>query len=396
MKVYIAGIGMEGIQNLTVQAEKAIESSDLLIGSKRVLEPFCKYGKKFVEEWRAEEIRKILLQSSCDTVTVLFSGDVGFYSGASKLIHELKEFDTDVISGISSPVYFSSKTGIPWQNMKFISLHGEKSNIVRSVCRNEYCFFLLGGEVTPSDICSRLCDYKMGDTEVFIGENLGYEDEKILSGKAHEFTDLKIGKLAVMVCVNHEYERSIPHGIPDEKFIRSDVPMSKSEIRISAVSKLAVLPADVCWDVGCGTGAVSVEMALNCYEGKVCSVDLNKEAVELTRKNSIEFGCDNIEVSEGRAPQCLESFPKPDKVFIGGSCGEVGGIMDIALRKNPYTRFVITAVSLETLEETRRVMERLNMKYDVVQLAVTDMIKRGSHTMFSAKNPVFIIRGEMV
>ena len=121
MKVYIAGIGMEGIQTLTVQAEKAIESSDLLIGSKRVLEPFCKYGKKFVEEWRAEEIRKILLQSSCDTVTVLFSGDVGFYSGASKLIHELKEFDTEIISGISSPVYFSSKTGIPWQNMKFIS-----------------------------------------------------------------------------------------------------------------------------------------------------------------------------------------------------------------------------------------------------------------------------------
>lgn len=277
--------------------------------------------------------------------------------------------------------------------MKFVSLHGENSNIVRNVRRNELCFFLLGGEVTPAELCRRLCEYGMGETKIYIGENLAAENERILSGKASEFTDISLGKLTVAVTENPEYERIIPIGIADEKFTRGKVPMTKSEVRSVVISKLEIGRNSVCWDVGCGTGSVSAEAALQCFDGTVYAVDKNPEAAELTRENAHKFGCDNIEIICGSAPESLNELPAPDSVFIGGSSGRISEISDIAFAKNPNAVIVVTAVSIETLNDAAKAFEKYRIDPEIVQLAVTRTRKVGSHTMFSAENPVFIIKG---
>lgn len=394
MKVYIVGIGMDGVKTITKEAMAIIESADVLIGAERMLEPFSYLDKQCICSWKPDEIKNFLKQNNLENVVILMSGDCGFYSGAQKLISVLEDFETEVICGISSPVYFCSKINKPWQNMKFISLHGAKSNIVRNVCCNEHCFFLLGGDMNVSDICKKLCEYGMNDVLVYIGENLAYENERILTGIAKDFITHKSEKLAVMITENHFPEKSIFSGIPDDMFVRESVPMTKSEIRCIAVSKLNIGRNDICWDVGCGTGSVTVEMGLRCVDGKVFAVDKNDEAVRLTNENVHKFCCDNIEVINGNAPECLEFFPAPDKVFIGGSCGKIEEILHVVFSKNPCAEIVITAVSIETLASAVETMKKNGIKKpEIVQIAVTRTRKVGTHTMFSGENPVFIIKG---
>lgn len=394
MKVYIVGTGMEGRKTLTEEAKAIIENAEVLIGARRMVEPYMGMNKKFFISWKSEEIADYLCGKSFTSAAILVSGDCGFYSGAEKFVQLISDIDTEIICGISSPVYFCSKIQKPWQDMKFISLHGTDGNIVRNVCKNELCFFLLGGNITPAHICRKLCEYGLREVKIYIGENLGYENERILQGTAAELTELEFGTLTVAVAENPEYEHGTVSGIPDENFIRGRVPMTKSEVRSTVISKLDIGRNDLCWDIGCGTGSVSVEMAMQCFDGEVYSVDKNEDAVGLTRDNALKFGCDNIRITVGNAPEILEAFPAPDRVFVGGSQGRINEIFDIVFEKNPLAIIVITAVSLETLNDTISAFESHGiLSPEIVQLAVTRTKKVGSHTMLSAENPVFVIKG---
>ncbi|MGN0600906.1 MAG: precorrin-6y C5,15-methyltransferase (decarboxylating) subunit CbiE [Oscillospiraceae bacterium] len=392
--VYIIGIGMDGGKTITAEGLSAIEKADIIIGAERMLKPFQAFKKTSFCSWKSDEIAELLRSEKFENAAVLMSGDCGFYSGAEKLVQLISDIDIEIICGISSPVYFCSKIKKSWHNMKFISLHGTDGNIVRNVRRNEFCFFLLGGNITPGHICRKLCEYGMGGVKIYIGENLSYENERILQGTAAELTELEFGTLTVAVAENPEYEHGTVSGISDENFIRGSVPMTKSEVRNTVISKLNIGRNDICWDIGCGTGSVSVEMAMQCFDGKVYSVDKNEEAVGLTRENALKFGCDNIEIISESAPNVLSVLPAPDRVFVGGSQGRIDEIFDIVFEKNSCAQIVVTAVSIETLNDAVSAFEKHGISCpDIVQLAVTRTKKVGVHTMLSAENPVFIIKG---
>lgn len=393
MKVYIIGTGMDGDETLTIEAAEKIRSAEILIGAERVIKPFSKYCKPSFISWKPEEILEFIGKNHYETIAVLMSGDCGFFSGAERLVRTLKDYKTEIICGISSPVYFCSRIKKPWQDMNFISLHGTNGNIIRNICRNKYCFFLLGGEITPAHICRKICEYDLKNINVYIGEDLALKSEKICVGKANDFIGTEFGKLCVMVTENENYERGILSGIPDHNFVREDIPMTKSEVRSVVISKLNIGANDVCWDIGCGTGSVSVEMALQCCNGTVFSVDKNNSAAILTKKNSLKFGCDNIKIFCGNAPECLENFSVPDNVFIGGSSGNLKEIIEIAYKKNPLAKIVMTAVSLETLEMSLTAFKGFGIAPEIVQVSVTRTRNIGSHTMLAAENPVFIIKG---
>ena len=249
--------------------------------------------------------------------------------------------------------------------------------------------------MTVSRLCRRLCDYGMDDISVYIGEDLGYENERISCGKASEFLNHAASELCVLLAENPNYERHIRCGIDDEEFIRGKVPMTKKEIRANVVTGLEIGKNDVCWDIGCGTGSVSVEMALQCINGRVYSIDKNQEAVALTAENRRKFGCDNIDIIEGDAAEKAAGLPAPDCVFIGGSSGELEEIIHIALTKNSNLQLTINSVSLETLSESIRIFDKYGIEAEITQIAVTRTRKIGRHTMMSAENPVFIIKRKL-
>lgn len=389
--IRLIGIGMDGDATLTEAARTAIDEADAVFGAKRVTEPFFEGSAPVFNTWKAEEISEIIKGEKFKNICVLMSGDCGFYSGASRLIDKLPEFDVEVIPGISSVNYFAAKIKIPWQDMKFVSLHGIENSIVRNVRRNRYCFFLLGGDVSAAHLCGKLCDYGLSEINVYIGENLGYRNEKIVSGAAREFVSSRFDKLCVLVAENPDFERSAPFGIDDGKFIRGNVPMTKSEVRAVVMSKLAVGDGDICWDIGCGTGSVTVEMALQCGSGRVYAVDMSDVAADLTGRNCRKFGCDNVRAYHGNAPDILEVFPAPDCVFIGGSGGKLEEILKAVFgTAKRGARVVVTAVTLDTLETVRRVFAEHGVKPEIVQCAFTRV---GEGAMMTALNPIFIIKG---
>lgn len=389
------GVGMDGGKTLTAEALKAIENSELLIGAERMLEPFRRLGKDMVCSYISHDIADVLNSCGRTSAAVLMSGDCSFFSGTKKLLPLLEGHETQVIPGISSLSYFCAKTGIPYEEMKPVSLHGRAANIAVNVKMNRHCFFLLGGDITAADVCRRLAGYGLGGVRVYIGEELGYPDERIVKGIAAELTAHRSGRLSVLITENPDSIGYIPSAVSDGQFVRGDIPMTKSEVRCIAVSKLGICRDSVVWDIGCGTGSVSVEAAYRCPDGRVLSYDKNPEAAVLTRENSRIFGCDNIEVYEGVCPDILADAPAPDKVFIGGSSGNIGAVFELIHEKNPGADIVVTAVSLETLDRAISEFDRFGGECETVQIAVTRTKKIGAHTMMQGQNPVFIISGRL-
>ena len=217
----------------------------------------------------------------------------------------------------------------------------------------------------------------LSKAHVWIGENLSYENEKISSGEVSEFTEYESAGLTVMAVYNDYSHTFSITGIPDSYFIRSDVPMTKREIRAGVISRMAVRKNSCVYDIGAGTGSVSVELALHAPYGTVYAVERTEEGCSLIARNAEKFGLNNIEIVHGNAADVIDNLPVPDEVFIGGSGGESEYIFDSILRKNPNVHVVATAVTLETLQDMISLMEKNNMSVlDIVQIAVS-----GNHTI---------------
>ena len=178
-------------------------------------------------------------------------------------------------------------------------------------------------------------------------------------------------------------------GIADEDFIRGSVPMTKREVRAAIRSHLGVRRSDTIWDVGAGTGSVSVELALTADEGAVYAVERDEEALGLIEENRRRFGAWNLRVVRGTAPEALRELSAPDAVFIGGSKGNLRGIADAALAKNPNVRLCMTAIALETLSAALEAFR--DMDTEIVQIAVSRAKAAGELHLLMANNPVFLI-----
>lgn len=391
--VEIVGLGPGSKQCITQEVIETIENAEIIIGSKRLTETYSDTGRKVFCAVTADAIMDIVKNEDAQKFVVLMSGDTGFYSGTKTLVSRLTSgnYSYRILPGISSIVYLASRIGQPWETAALVSLHGKSQSYIPVVMQNEWTYFLTGGNV--AQICQKIEKIGLADAKVWIGENLSYDNENIVCGKVSEFTDYDAAGLTVMAVNNENPQSLVITGIPDDKFIRGDVPMTKREIRAGVVSRMAVAKDACIYDIGAGTGSVTVELALHALYGTVYAVERTPEGCELIAKNAEHFGLDNIEIINGNAAEVIDDLPAPDAVFIGGSGGELECILEKVLKKNPDVHIVITAVTLETLEQAVSLMEKNNMCADIVQIAVTEVKKRGRYHMMAANNPVFIIEG---
>ena len=166
----------------------------------------------------------------------------------------------------------------------------------------------------------------------------------------------------------------------DEWFIRGRVPMTKSEVRAVSLSKLELKPDSVLWDVGAGTGSVSVEASRLLSTGQVFAVEKEEDALELIRKNREKFQADRVTV-----------VPGTTHAFIGGSAGKMGPILDALLEKNPGIRVVINVISLESLGEVLSYMKKRDLSGEIVSVQTARSRTAGSHHLMMGQNPVYII-----
>lgn len=393
-RVYLVGTGMGNPDTLTVAAQKAIEAADLLIGAPRLLEPFEGLSAKKLELIRSDEIVNALRAEDAESACVLLSGDLGFYSGATLLREKLQDFDLVSIPGISSLVYFCSQIGTTWQNAHLLSAHGRDCNIVGEIQSHAKSFLLTGGTTKVADVCRELDAAGLGKLHAYVGERLSYEDERIESGKVRDFIEADFADLSVMLVENEHpvVRKTQAPSLGDDEFVRGDAPMTKEEVRELVISKLHVRADDIIWDVGAGTGSISVELALAAHKGSVYAVEKNAGAIELLHENKERFGVSNLYIAEGGAPDALAGLPAPSRVFIGGSSGNLSSIIEAAIATGRVGRICMTTITLETLSEALAVLERFSLEdVNIVQLSVAKAKSLAGYHMMMANNPIFLI-----
>ena len=273
------------------------------------------------------------------------------------------------------------------------SLHGRAGSILGAVSYHKKTFVLTGGENTAPKVCKTLADAGLGGLTVHLGENLGAADERIQTGTAETLAAEACGNLAVLL-IEHPDAVNAYEPVRDDMLTRAKVPMTKEEVRWVSVSRLAVQPRDTVWDVGAGTGAVTLELARKASDGLVYAVERKPEAVALLHENREKLGGYNVHIVGGAAPDALEALPAPDCVFVGGSGGAMQRILEIAKQKNPAVRVVVNAIALETLHETQAALSVLGFAdIEVTQLSAARGKAVGPYTMMTANNPVFILSG---
>lgn len=397
--VTLIGMGSGTPELLTAQGLAALQSADLIIGAKRLLEHLptgCTENRKAL--YKPENILSCLSEFPAANAALLYSGDTGFYSGASKLLPMLRAFGISarVLPGISSVQLFSSAIGRPWQDWKLVSAHGCACDPAAECLTAEGhpVFFLTGGTETPATLCAKLADAGLGDAHAIIGENLGIPQEHLAFGTAQTLAANAYAPLSVLLIEHTVLPARRTPGFPDDAFIRGEVPMTKQEVRAAALAKLAVRPTDTLWDVGAGTGSVSVELALAAPRGHVYAVECAPDACALIRQNREKFHAYNLSLIEGTAPQALADLPAPAAVFIGGTKGSMTEVVDAALAKNPNARLCISAIALETLSAAIAALAAHGQAAEVTQLAVSRTRPAGKLHLLMANNPIFLITGE--
>ena len=395
--ISLIGIGVGG-DGLTINASLRIADADIVIGARRMLESVDTRGKDTYCGYMPDDVLGYLAKNPrYRKAAILMSGDVGFYSGAKKLLAAIDRdvYDVDVESGISSLVYLCSKVETSWDDAYLTSAHGRDANIIGICSTHRKVFTLLSGEESVQTMCRQLFDYDM-DVTVTVGQDFGMPSEKIFTGTPSELLDQEFGSLCVALIINEHADDTYPLSIPDEDFVRGDAPMTKSEVRALSVAKLKLRPDSIVYDVGAGTGSVSVEMALAAFRGKVYAVEKEDDAANLIEINKKKFKTPNIEVIQGLAPEALEDLPAPTHAFIGGSSGNLKQIIQCILAKNPDTRMVINSVTIETMSETFQVIKELNLvEEDITNINVSRARHLGRYHLMTAQNPVYIavVRG---
>ena len=394
-RVAVVGVGPGPREHMTGEALEAVSNAECLIGAARMLEG-ARPDQTVFDAVKADDIAAFIKgHNEFSRFAVLMSGDVGFFSGAKKLLPKLDFCDLTVLPGVSSLAYLCAKAGASYEDAVTVSLHGRSGSLVPAVKRNRLVFVLVGGENGAGRLTEELNEAGLSGVNVTVGERLGYDDERITKGKASELAGKSFDPLSALLIENDSPE-SAAAGLPDEAFLRNPadkpvVPMTKSEVRAVVMSKLRLLPDSVCWDIGAGTGSVSIETALAAYKGKVFAIEKKPEAIELLKDNVSRFGVKNIEVIGGEAPEACRDLPAPTHAFIGGSGGNMREIIALLLDKNPRVRIVAAAISLETVSGLAACMKDLGFtETEAVCLNVSKAKKLGGYSLMTGQNPVYL------
>lgn len=404
-KVTIIGAGPGNPDLLSRAALDAIDIADVVIGAHRALVGIdvppdvvrCELVKT------ADIVAALTDAASWQRAVVVMTGDVGLFSGARRLVEALSgdaRVDVRIIPGISSASYLAARLARPWQDWRFASAHGVACDIVAEAERAGELFLVTSGGEDPSRLSGELVQAGFGDARVTVAERLSYPDERITCATASEiagqtFDDLNVMLIEFAGGAGSPANSRWPYassGIPDELFIRGDVPMTKQEVRAVALAKLRLTAADTVWDVGAGTGSVSIEAALIARAGSVWAVERNATGVRLIRENADAFGCGNVHAVPGVAPEALAKLPVPDAVFVGGSAGELPSIVEAALEKNSQVRLCVPCVTVETLTEACALLSGSRFKgFEACQVSAARAEAVGSHHLMKAQNPVFLV-----
>jgi precorrin-6Y C5,15-methyltransferase (decarboxylating) len=393
--VYLVGAGITGWEGFGSKARDVIARADLLLGHQRHLDIFPDFRGEKRELPSLSEVLEFL-RSTGKRVVILASGDPNFFGIARFLLRNLPKERIEILPNVTSVQYAFAQIKEPWDDAIFVSVHGRglKGTIDRIVAA-EKAAVLTDEKNTPAVIAAELLARGAEGYVVWLCESLGLADEKFTRTDVKGLLELPAASLNIVIFIKvwEPTLRQYPLlGIHDDEFAAMEKLITKQEVRAVTLAKLALQDDLVFWDIGAGSGSVSIEASNLLPNGKLFAIEKNPQALLHLRDNLKKFVARNVQLVEACAPEGLEELPDPDRVFIGGSGGNLEEIINlIDKRLKAEGVIVLNAVTLDTLTKSVEFFEDHGYLLEIVCINVARTRNLTEYRMFEAQNPVYII-----
>ena len=394
-QIYLVGAGITGWEGFGSKALEVIAKADVLIGHQRHLDSFPDFkGEKQVLEDLSLMLEFLL--STGKRVVVLSSGDPNFFGVARFLLRNLPKERIEIFPNVTSVQYAFARIKEPWDDAIFVSVHGRGLHrAIDRIVAAEKVAILTDKVNTPAAIARELIDRGAEGYEAWLCEDMGLPEEKFTKTDVKGLLELTASDLNILVLIK-TWEPNLVHypliGINDDAFATAKKLITKQEIRAITLAKLQLQDDLIIWDIGAGSGSVSIEASNLVPNGKLFAIEQNPQCLGFIRENLRKFVARNVKLIEGAAPEVLDDLPDPDRVFIGGSGGMLEEVIDTVDRRlKPEGRIVLNAVTLDTLTKAVEFLENHGYIVEVTCVNISKTRELSEYKLFEAHNPVYII-----
>lgn len=425
-KLSLVGIGY---RPLGARAHDIVMNAEVLLASSRLLEVFKRYEEYGAVRDRIKVIDKVpetvgfirenFSRSPLPSIVLLASGDPFFFGIGRRMIEEFGIERIEILPDLSSMQEAFARINVPWDDAFCISVHGgpdiaktralpyEMRDIPWLLEQHGKLAILTDKQNNPAEIARAVLaatGVPRSEPLMHVCERLGYPDESIRSGTVKEFAAMTFADPNVVILVKERVRgqgaevtknrEGMPFGLREEEILHERGLITKDEVRAVTLHKLRLPKEGVFWDIGAGSGSISLEASRLCPGLRIFAVEKEQQRTDTIKANLQCYRARNVEIIHGAAPDALAGLPAPDRVFIGGSSGQVGGMVDLIKDKMPSGIIVVNAVTLETLNDSLSSLEQSGFSVEVSEISVSrsDVVAGKRH--LSALNPVFVVKGE--
>jgi precorrin-6B C5,15-methyltransferase / cobalt-precorrin-6B C5,C15-methyltransferase len=400
-RVAVVGIGEDGLAGLRAEARAALEQADVLVGGERhhrlvAAHPAERVVFRSDPEALAERVAD--LAQTGRRVVILASGDPLFFGIGPALTARLGREDVEVHPNLGSVQLAFARLGEAWHDAAVLSAHGRPLRpVVEQALSQPKLAILLDNVHTAGAVAEALLEAGMEpDAQAWLMQRLGGPAERVQRGRLADVPAWTADPLSLLVILRDpdRVRGAAPRlGLPEDSYQHLKGQITKAEVRAVSLARLALRRGDTVWDVGAGSGAVGIEAAWLCQPGGVYAVERSPEQRACAATNIDRFAAHNVHLVEGEAPRALHDLPDPDAVFVGGSGGQIGSILDcVAHRLRGGGRLVANFATLEALHDATTCLDALGLVWDMAEISVARAtpVSRGKSRL-AALNPVFVV-----
>jgi precorrin-6Y C5,15-methyltransferase (decarboxylating) len=402
--IHVVGVGREGAESLTRSALAIVEQAEVLAGGQRLLDCFPAVRAERVKIGaRVDEALATVAARRMDRrVVVLATGDPNYFGITRALLRHVPADALEILPNVSALQWAFAKAREPWDDATFLTVHGRPADRLVEMVRGRPKVCLFTDETnTPGSIARTLLEAGLRGHRAVLCEDLGGPDERVRRLTLEELSGADAHPLNTLILLGPENpapsdaRSAWSPGLPEDAFDqrRPKVGLiTKREVRVLSLARLALGPDSVVWDVGAGSGSVSIEAARLAPRGRIFAVEKNAEDVSIVQANVEKFGVPHVTVVHARAPEGLDRLPDPDAVFVGGSGGALAEILAIAAKRlRSGGRIVVNAITLETLHETVQSYRQLGLEHEAILVSVARSKPLLEMMSFEALNPVYVV-----
>lgn len=404
-KIQIIGIGDNGFDGLAPAVRRMIEEADLLIGDERTLAlvPPVKANRLPVGSSLDEAVAAIS-QSPQKKIAVLAGGDPLFYGLARFLFEKLGKERFHVEPHVSTMQLAFARVMESWEEAYLTNLANHSlENVVERIRTAETVGLFTTESCPPNAVARALLQRNIDYFLAYVCENLGSPDERVTQGTLPEIASQEFAPLNVMILIRQHDAPDRPadptrlrlFGNPDDAFVQSTPKhglMTPAEVRSMALAEMNLHADSTVWDVGAGSGSVSIEAARLAHGGTTYAIEMDADQYHLIQENAKRFGVSNVVAVLGKAPEAWGDLPDPDSVFMEGSGRQISRLVDLAFQRLKTGGCLVANVG--SIENISDVHQNLSRSADRVQVWMIN-VARGTYQLervrFDALNPTFLL-----